>query len=86
MLRSSSYSGVDRYVKVMTSYLVHVSCIRTPVVSVLLPAPSLVCFLKYQAGVKQLAGVDHVTAIIMGEGGWIGSGGTSQERVLLRRN
>ena len=69
MLRLSSYSGVDRYVKVMTSYLVHVSCIRTPVGSVLLPATALVCFLS-QARVKQLAEVGHVTAIIMaGEGG-----------------
>jgi hypothetical protein len=86
MLRSSSYSAVDRYVKVMRSYLVHVSCIPKRVGSVLLPAPALVCFLKSQAAVKQLVGVGHVTAIIMEGWEWIGGGGTSQERVLLRRN
>jgi len=74
ILRSSSYSGVDRYVNIRRSYLVRVSCVHTPVGSVPLPAYALVCFLKSQAGVKQLAGVGHVTAMIMEGWGWIGGG------------
>jgi hypothetical protein len=89
MLRSTSDSCVDCYVKVTRSHLVHVSCIRTPVGSVLLPAPALVCFLKSQAGVKQLAGVGHVTAIIMEGWGGLGWGyftrACSAPKKLVRR-
>ena len=95
MLRLSSIDGVDLYVKFMRSYFVHVSCIHTPVGSVVLPSAALVCFRKSLAEVNQLAEAGHVTAIIMvcvclggglGVGGGGGGvGGTSQERVLLRR-